>query len=88
VATKPAITEAFTRAKAELSRWSAESYHPSNVVKRTLEDQLSALRIEISQLKAERDGWLERWVQVEVNARRYGIDPDLLFETIPKPQRR
>jgi hypothetical protein len=88
VATKSQIKDAFARSKAELSRWSVEYFKPAEVVKRTLEDKVAALELEVKQLKSERDGWIEKWVQVEVNARRHGIDADLLFQPLAKPVRR
>jgi FtsZ-binding cell division protein ZapB len=55
--------------------------------RRPLEDRIEALTQENEELKRKLDGWIERWVAIEYNARMLGIDSDALFAALPKPQR-
>jgi hypothetical protein len=57
------------------------------VRRRTIEERSSFLEKENESLRQIRDGWIERWVAVEYNARMLGIDADKIFAPIPPPHR-
>jgi hypothetical protein len=72
---------------AELQRENFSETVAAAARRRPLEDRIEALTCENEELKRKLDGWVERWVAVEYNARMLGIDPDALFAPLPKPRR-
>lgn len=87
VATKPAITAAFCEAKENIRKFSGDYFSPEKIHRRNVAEQIDELKQTIADLTRERDGWIERWVQVEANARKHAIDADILFQPVVKPDR-
>jgi hypothetical protein len=57
-------------------------------VRRSESERIAALENLLAEKDRLLDGWIERWVVFEYNAKMYGIDADKLFEPMPPPQRR
>lgn len=55
--------------------------------RKTKDEQIVALNELVISMQQQLDGWIERWVAVEYNARMLGIDPDQIFAPLPEPQR-
>src|SRR5713101_6708782 len=73
---------------AELQRKNFSTEVEAAVLRRPLEQRIQALEKENEDLRRKLDGWVERWVTVEYNARLLGKDADKLFEPIQPPQRK
>ena len=73
---------------AELQRKNFSTEVEAAVLRRPLEERIHALEKENKDLRGKLDGWIERWVTVEYNARLLGKNADKLFEPIPPPQRK
>jgi hypothetical protein len=73
---------------AELQRKNFSAEVEAAVRRRPLEERIQALEKENEELRRKLDGWIERWVTVEYNARLLGKDADKLFEPIQPPQRK
>lgn len=58
------------------------------VLRRPLEERIKSLEKTIEELWEKLDGWIQRWAEVEYNAKLYGYDPDRLFAPIPPPIRK
>lgn len=55
--------------------------------RKPLEERITSMEAELSELRRQRDGWIERWATVEYNARMLGIDADKIFAPMPPPDR-
>lgn len=73
---------------AELQRKNFSAEVEAAVLRRPLEERIEALERENDDLHRKLDGWIERWVTVEYNARMLGKDADKLFLPIQPPQRK
>jgi len=73
---------------AELQRRNFGAEVEASVLRRPLEARIQALEKENEDLRRKLDGWIERWVTVEYNARLLGKDADKLFAPIQPPQRK
>jgi hypothetical protein len=73
---------------AELQRKNFSTEVEAAVLRRPLEERIHALEKENKDLRGKLDGWIERWVTVEYNARLLGKDADKLFAPIQPPQRK
>jgi hypothetical protein len=73
---------------AELQRKNFASATEATVLRRPQEARIITLEKENQELRRQLDGWIERWVTVEYNARMQGIDADLIFAQMPPPQRK
>lgn len=51
------------------------------------DQQIADLKEQVIGMQQKLDGWVEKWVAVEYNARVLGIDPDEIFAPLPAPQR-
>lgn len=80
--------EAVVSEFAELQRKNFSAEVEAAVLRRPLEERIQALEKENEDLRRKLDGWIERWVTVEYNARLLGKDADQLFEPIQPPQRK
>jgi transposase-like protein len=80
---KPAVDEhaALQRANFSTSVEAASQRRP-------LEQRVAALEQEKRELQQALDGWIERWVTVEYNARMHNYDADQLFAPMPPPARK
>lgn len=85
VAMKPAVVEAFHRAKKEVTAMEGSS--PLAVVRRTLEQRVADLQDQLDDRNRQLNTWIEKWATVEYNCRRYGYDPDKILEPLMKPNR-
>lgn len=56
--------------------------------RRPLEQRVAVLEQENRELQQALDGWIERWVTVEYNARMHNYDADMLFAPMPPPSRK
>jgi len=73
---------------AELQRKNFSTEVEAAVLRRPLEERIQTLEKENEDLRRKLDGWIERWVTVEYNARLLGKDADKLFAPIQPPQRK
>ncbi len=73
---------------AELQRKNFSAEVAAAVLRRPLEQRIEALERANQDLRRKLDGWIERWVTVEYNARLLGKDADKLFEPMQPPQRK
>jgi hypothetical protein len=73
---------------AELQRKNFSTEVEAAVLRRPLEDRIEALEKENEELRRKLDGWIERWVTIEYNARLLGKDADKLFQPMQPPQRK
>ena len=80
--------EAVVAGFAELQRKNFSTEVEAAVLRRPLEERIRTLEKENEDLRRKLDGWIERWVAVEYNARLLGKDADKLFEPIQPPQRK
>ena len=56
--------------------------------RKPLEERIIYLKKELMELRSKLDGWIERWVAIEYNARMLGIDADKIFAPMPPPNRK
>lgn len=56
-------------------------------LRKPLEERIASMEKEILDLRRKLDGWIERWVAVEYNARMLGLDADKIFAPMPPPDR-
>jgi hypothetical protein len=75
------------RAHADLQRENFSSEAPKHVERRTAQERIAKLEQENVALQKKIDGWIERWVAFEYNARMQGVDPDKIFAPLPAPLR-
>lgn len=73
---------------AEVQRRNFSADVEAAVLRHPLEERIQTLEKENENLRRKLDGWIERWVTVEYNARLFGKDADKLFEPIHPPQRK
>jgi oligoribonuclease (3'-5' exoribonuclease) len=73
---------------AELQRKNFSTAVAAASLRRPLEERIRELEKENQELRQKLDGWIERWVTVEYNARLCGNSADKLFEPIQPPQRK
>jgi hypothetical protein len=73
---------------AELQRKNFSINKEAAILRRPLEERIEILQKQNEELEKKLDGWIERWVAVEYNARLYGWNADLLFAPIPLPLRK
>lgn len=73
---------------AELQRKNFSVQTEAAAMRRPLEDRVITLQKEKEELQKKLDGWIEKWVSVEYNAKLNGWDADLLFAPMPEPQRK
>jgi hypothetical protein len=87
IATKSAVQLAYNEAHKRLKAASEDQYSPEAIARRTSEERIASLEVEIKELRSQRDRWIERWAWIEHNAHQYGYDPDKLFEPLqPTPR--
>lgn len=55
--------------------------------RKSKDHQIADLNEKVIGMQQKLDGWIERWVAVEYNARMLGIDPDQIFAALPGPDR-
>jgi len=72
---------------AELQRRMHSVENERTALRRSLEERLVLLEAENRDLRDKIDGWIQRWVEVEYNARMHGYNADLLFAPMPLPLR-
>jgi hypothetical protein len=82
IATKLAVQVAYGDARKRLKASSKEQYSPEAIARRTAEERIASLEVEIKDLRSQRDRWIERWACIEHNAHQYGYDPDKLFQPL------
>jgi hypothetical protein len=85
VAKKPAVVEAFHRAKATLRKHLSDS--PEVAVRRTLEQYVEELRLLLREKDRVLDSWIEKWVTIEHNCRSLGYDADKVLQPLVRPSR-
>jgi hypothetical protein len=85
LASKPAVVEAFHRAKGEIA--ALEGSSPQAIVRRTLDQRVADLEGQLSERNRQLNAWIEKWVTIEYNCRRYGLSPDKILEPLAKPNR-
>jgi hypothetical protein len=73
---------------ADLQRQMHSVENERTALRRPLEQRLVLLEAENKELHGKIDGWIQRWVEVEYNARMHGFDADLLFAPMPLPLRK
>lgn len=73
---------------AELQRKNFSTAVAAASQRRPLEERIGELEKENKELRLKLDGWIERWVTVEYNARILGTTADKLFAPIPPPARK
>jgi hypothetical protein len=79
IAGKPTVQQAYQVAHKGLNATTGEQHSPEALARRTFEERIYALELELKELRPQRDKWIERWGTVEQNCRLYGYDPDKLF---------
>lgn len=84
---KPEITAAYHAAKANLAKFGEDHAKPENVVRRSFDERIRAMNAEQTLLRRQLDGWLEKWMTIEYNARTSGVNMDRLLAPVPKPDR-
>jgi len=72
---------------SELQRANASVVTEAAALRRPLEMRLAEQKKENEELQRKLDGWIERWVTVEYNARMGAQHPDDLFAPMPMPSR-
>lgn len=75
------------RSHADLQRETFHCKDAKEIERQTAQERITRLELEILELQKKIDGWLERWVAVEYNAKMQGVDPDKIFASIPAPLR-
>jgi hypothetical protein len=55
--------------------------------RKSKDQQIADLNEQVIGMQQKLDGWIEKWVTVEYNARMLGIDPDQIFAPLPGSQR-
>lgn len=63
------------------------SSNSSTPDRKSKDQQIADLKQQIIGLQQKLDGWIQKWVTVEYNARMLGINPDQIFAQLPGPQR-
>lgn len=64
------------------------SDNQSKLDRKPKDQQIADLNERVIGMQQKLDGWIEKWVAVEYNARMLGIDPDQIFAVLPGPQRK
>jgi hypothetical protein len=82
IATKLAVQVAYSDAHKRLKAASKDQHAPEAIARRTAEERIASLELEIKELRSQRDRWIERWACIEHNAHQYGYDPDKLFQPL------
>ncbi|HLL14269.1 MAG TPA: hypothetical protein VK388_04255 [Pyrinomonadaceae bacterium] len=72
----------------ELQRTNFSTSVEAVALRRPLEERVANLEEQNADLYRKLDGWIERWVTVEYNAKMLGIDADQLFAPMPPLERR
>ncbi len=85
LASKTAVVEAYHRAKKEIA--TLENSSPQAIVRRTLDQRVADLEMQLNERNRQLNAWIEKWVTVEYNCRRYGFEPDKILEPLAKPNR-
>jgi hypothetical protein len=73
---------------SELQRQNYSDATEITALRRPLEERQALLERENKELRSKLDGWIQRWVEVEYNAKMHGYDADLLFASMPLPLRK
>ncbi|HEV7744192.1 MAG TPA: hypothetical protein VGO56_04270 [Pyrinomonadaceae bacterium] len=55
--------------------------------RKSKDQQIADLNEQVTRMQEQLDGWIEKWVTVEYNARMLGIDPDQIFAVLSGPDR-
>lgn len=55
--------------------------------RKSKDQQIADLKEQVIGMQQKLDGWIERWVAVEYNARMLGINPEEIFARLPAPRR-
>lgn len=55
--------------------------------RKSKDQQIADLKEQLIGMQQKLDGWIEKWVAVEYNARLLGINPDEIFGPLPDPRR-
>lgn len=55
--------------------------------RKSKDQQIADLNEQLIGMQQKLDGWIEKWVAVEYNARMLGINPDEIFAPLPAVQR-
>jgi len=76
------------RKHSESQRKNCSEASEITALRRPLEERLALLEQENNGLRNKLDGWIQRWVEVEYNAKMHGYDADLLFASMPLPLRK
>lgn len=77
---KKDVVMAYRAAHSKLKeRYSAS---PGAVLKRSLEEQVKQLRADVADKQRKLDHWIERWVSVEVECRKLGINADAVLKPL------
>lgn len=63
------------------------SDNQSAAERKSKDQQIADLKEQVISMQQKLDGWIEKWVTVEYNARMLGIDPDQIFASMPAPER-
>jgi hypothetical protein len=79
------IPQELDKYKALQHRSFPTSPHAPN--RKSADQQIKGLKEQITSMQQKLDGWIEKWVAVEYNARMLGIDPDQIFAQLPGPHR-
>jgi hypothetical protein len=63
------------------------SGNQSDPDRKSKDQQIADLNERVIGMQQKLDGWIERWVAVEYNARMLGINPEEIFARLPAPRR-
>jgi serine protease inhibitor ecotin len=85
LASKPVVVEAYHLAQKEVG--ALEKNSPHSIVRRTLDERVVDLEKQLEERNRQLNSWIEKWVTVEYNCRRYGYEPDKILEPLVKPNR-
>lgn len=55
--------------------------------RKSKDQQIADLKEQVTGMQQRLDGWIEKWVTIEYNARMLGINPDEIFAPLPAPRR-
>jgi hypothetical protein len=73
---------------AALQRKNFAAETEATILRRPLEERITALEKENQELQRQLDCWIERWASVEYNAKIHGLNADQFFAPLPPPQRK